>query len=107
MMWPPVPPPAMRTRNAAKLPPFVSGFTDPQFLIFAEHAVRARGVLDAAGATGATGRRCIGVVAGAFCDCARTSADKPFHSSTALGADFDGGVRHFLALLELRCAGIA
>jgi hypothetical protein len=106
MMWPPVPPPAMRTRNAAKLPPFVSGFTDPQFLIFAEHAVRARGVLAAARATGAAGRGSVGM-ASPFGDCARTSADKPFHSSAALRADFDGGVRHFLALLELRCAGIA
>src|SRR5271166_4325908 len=76
----------------------------PFVLILAEHGVAASCALAAAGAAvGAHGRRgsC------PFGDGPRASADQPLHRSAAFRADFDGGIRHLLALLKAAGAGIA
>jgi len=46
------------------------------------------------------------VVTAAFCNRARPAADQPPYGSSALGAVFNGSVRHLLPLLEVAGAGI-
>jgi hypothetical protein len=60
----------------------------------------------AAGAACGTRWRRIGVVTAAFCNRARPTADQPLYGSSALGAVFNGSVRHLLPLLEVAGAGI-
>lgn len=92
---------------AIRLPPsqvFQRASRARNTLILAEHAIRACAGLAAAGSAGAAHGR------GSVCslgDGARSSADQPLHVSAALGANFDGSVRHFLALFKTARAFIA